>query len=46
VLSNRLIGDVVEQGSLAALRPWQRQLLGETASQHGLPVADLEEPLA
>jgi len=45
VLSNRLIGDVVEQGSLAALRPWQRQLLQETAGQHGLPVADLEEPL-
>ena len=45
VLSNRLIGDVVEQGSLAALRPWQRQLLGETASQHGLAIAELEEPL-
>jgi ribonuclease D len=45
VLSNRLIGDVVEQGSLAALRPWQRQLLGETASQHGLVIAELEAPL-
>ncbi|MEJ7659215.1 MAG: hypothetical protein WKG07_06100 [Hymenobacter sp.] len=45
VLSNRLIGDVVEQGSLAALRPWQRQLLGETASQHGLSIQELEEPL-
>jgi ribonuclease D len=45
VLSNRLIGDVVEQGSLAALRPWQRQLLGKTANQHGLPIADLDEPL-
>ncbi|TVT40579.1 hypothetical protein FNT36_13995 [Hymenobacter setariae] len=45
VLSNRLIGDVVEQGSLAALRPWQRQLLSETASQHGLPLADLDGPL-
>jgi ribonuclease D len=45
VLSNRLIGDVVEQGSLAALRPWQRQLLGETASQHGLSIVELAEPL-
>ncbi|MGI4739519.1 MAG: ribonuclease D [Janthinobacterium lividum] len=45
VLSNRLIGDVVEQGSLTALRPWQRQLLGETASQHGLAITELEEPL-
>ncbi|WP_367949164.1 HRDC domain-containing protein [Hymenobacter sp. BRD128] len=45
VLSNRLIGDVVEQGSLAALRPWQRQLLGETAGQHGLTIAELEAPL-
>jgi ribonuclease D len=45
VLSNRLIGDVVEQGSLAALRPWQRQLLGETAGQHGLAIDELEEPL-
>ena len=45
VLSNRLIGDVVEQGSLAALRPWQRQLLGETASQHGLAIQELEGAL-
>ncbi|GAB3636824.1 ribonuclease D [Hymenobacter arcticus] len=45
VLSNRLIGDVVEQGSLAALRPWQRQLLGETASQHSLTIGELETPL-
>ncbi|MGI4819727.1 MAG: ribonuclease D [Janthinobacterium lividum] len=45
VLSNRLIGDVVEQGSLVALRPWQRQLLGETASQHGLSIEELAEPL-
>ncbi|QKG51248.1 hypothetical protein GKZ67_14585 [Hymenobacter sp. BRD67] len=45
VLSNRLIGDVVEQGSLAALRPWQRQLLGETAARHGLVISELEEPL-
>jgi ribonuclease D len=45
VLSNRLIGDVVEQGSLAALRPWQRQLLGETANQHGLSIEELAEPL-
>jgi len=45
VLSNRLIGDVVEQGSLTALRPWQRQLLGKTAGQHGLAITELEEPL-
>jgi ribonuclease D len=45
VLSNRLIGDVVEQGSLAALRPWQRQLLGDTANQHGLSIEELAEPL-
>jgi ribonuclease D len=45
VLSNRLIGDVVEQGSLAALRPWQRQLLGETARQHGLSIDELAAPL-
>ena len=45
VLSNRLIGDVVEQGSLVALRPWQRQLLTETASQHSLTIGELETPL-
>ncbi|MGI4874993.1 MAG: ribonuclease D [Janthinobacterium lividum] len=45
VLSNRLIGDVVEQGSLAALRPWQRELLGSVAAQHGLAVGELEAPL-
>ena len=45
VLSNRLIGDVVEQGSLAALRPWQRQLLGEIAGKHGLTMTELEAPL-
>ncbi len=45
VLSNRLIGDVVEQGSLAALRPWQRQLLGEIAARHGLTMTELEAPL-
>ena len=46
VLSNRLIGDVVEQGSRAALRPWQRQLLGEVASRHGLSLQELEAPLS
>ena len=45
VLSNRLIGDVVEQGSLAALRPWQRQLLGEIAGKNGLTMTELEAPL-
>jgi len=46
VLSNRLIGDVVEQGSRAALRPWQRALLAEVAGQNGLGMSSLEEPLS
>jgi ribonuclease D len=43
VLSNRLIADIVEQGA-AALRPWQQQLLRESAERHGLDYAQIEEP--
>ena len=46
VLSNRLIGEVVEQGSQAALRPWQRQLLTEVALRHRLELTTLAGPLA
>ena len=46
VLSNRLIGEVVEQGAQAALRPWQRQLLDEVALRHGLELTTLAGPLA
>ena len=35
VLSNRLIAEVLELGAVAALRPWQQQLLRETADAHG-----------
>ena len=45
VLSNRLITEVVEQGTAAALRPWQRQLLEEVAVRHGLTLINLAGPL-
>jgi len=35
VLSNRLIADIIELGADAALRPWQQQLLRESAERHG-----------
>jgi len=46
VLSNRLIADVVEQGAKAALRPWQQQLLRESAERHGVDYAQVAEPFA
>ena len=36
VLSNRLIGDIIEQGADTTLRPWQQQLLRDAADRHGL----------
>lgn len=35
VLSNRLIADIIELGADTALRPWQQQLLRESAERHG-----------
>ncbi|MFC7667927.1 hypothetical protein ACFQT0_11420 [Hymenobacter humi] len=35
VLSNRLIAEIIEMGAAAALRPWQQQLLRESAERHG-----------
>ncbi|GAA4346832.1 hypothetical protein GCM10023185_01440 [Hymenobacter saemangeumensis] len=46
VLSNRLIADIIEQGAGAALRPWQQQLLRESAERHGLKYEDIAEPFA
>ncbi|MBD2768205.1 HRDC domain-containing protein [Hymenobacter sp. BT664] len=44
VLSNRLIADIVEQGANAALRPWQQQLLRDTAERHGESYQSIAEP--
>lgn len=46
VLSNRLITEVVEQGTEAALRPWQQALVRETAEKHGLDYAGVAAPFA
>ncbi len=46
VLSNRLIAEVLELGTVAALRPWQQQLLRETADAHGHPYESLAAPFA
>jgi ribonuclease D len=44
VLSNRLIADIIEQGANAALRPWQQQLLRDTAERHGESYESIAEP--
>ncbi|HEX8656775.1 MAG TPA: HRDC domain-containing protein [Hymenobacter sp.] len=44
VLSNRLIADIIEQGANAALRPWQQQLLRDTAERHGESYDLIAEP--
>lgn len=46
VLSNRLIADVVELGAAAALRPWQQQLLRESAEKHGEDYGQIVQPFA
>jgi ribonuclease D len=46
VLSNRLIADIIELGATAALRPWQQQLLKESAEKHGEDYNSLTEPFA
>jgi ribonuclease D len=46
VLSNRLIADIVELGATAALRPWQQQLLKDSAEKHGEDYHSLAEPFA
>ncbi len=46
VLSNRLIAEIIEQGSEVALRPWQQQLLRESAERHGEDYAAIAEPFA
>jgi ribonuclease D len=46
VLSNRLIAEIVEQGTEKALRPWQQELLRGAAEQHGEDYAALAEPFA
>lgn len=46
VLSNRLINDVIEQGAEAALRPWQQQLLRDTAEKHGVSYALIAKPFS
>jgi ribonuclease D len=46
VLSNRLIADIVELGATAALRPWQQQLLRDSAEKHGEDYDSLAEPFA
>jgi ribonuclease D len=44
VLSNRLIADIIELGTEAALRPWQQQLLKDSATKHGEDYASIEQP--
>ena len=44
VLSNRLIGEIIEQGADQALRPWQQQLLKESAERHGQDYEQLAAP--
>ena len=44
VLSNRLIAEIIEQGAAAALRPWQQELLRESAEKHGEDYAQIAEP--
>ncbi|WP_046245209.1 ribonuclease D [Hymenobacter terrenus] len=46
VLSNRLIADIIEQGANAALRPWQQQLLRDTAERHGESYESIAEPFS
>ncbi|MBJ6110128.1 HRDC domain-containing protein [Hymenobacter sp. BT523] len=46
VLSNRLIADIIELGADAALRPWQQQLLRESAERHGESYEQLAAPFA
>ena len=46
VLSNRLIADIIELGTEAALRPWQQQLLKDSATKHGEDFASIEQPFA
>ncbi|WP_460502953.1 hypothetical protein, partial [Hymenobacter agri] len=46
VLSNRLIADIIELGTENALRPWQQQLLKDSAAKHGEDYASLEQPFA
>ncbi|MBU6120949.1 ribonuclease D [Hymenobacter siberiensis] len=43
VLSNRLITDIIELGTEAALRPWQQQLLKGSAEKHGEDYASIEQ---
>ncbi|QIX60695.1 hypothetical protein HER32_05710 [Hymenobacter sp. BT18] len=45
VLSNRLIGDIVEQGADTVLRPWQKTILQETAQRHGLDFGVVAQPM-
>ena len=42
VLSNRLIAEIIEQGAAGALRPWQQQLLKESAEKHGEDYGSIE----
>ena len=44
VLSNRLIAEIIEQGTVTALRPWQQQLLRESAEKHGEDYGQITEP--
>ncbi|AYA35618.1 hypothetical protein D3Y59_00245 [Hymenobacter oligotrophus] len=44
VLSNRLIADIVEQGTERVLRPWQKQLLRDATQRHNLDYGFISEP--
>ena len=44
VLSNRLIAEIIEQGAVGALRPWQQQLLRGSAEKHGEDYGQIAEP--
>ena len=43
VLSNRLIAEIIEQGAVSALRPWQQQLLRESAERHDEDYGQISE---
>ena len=43
VLSNRLSAEIIEQGAVGALRPWQQQLLRESAERHDEDYGQISE---
>ncbi len=44
VLSNRVMGDIIELGADQTLRPWQHQILTDTAQKHQVDFAQVAKP--